>query len=97
VSSSRVKPVIKEKYAGINGRIQGEKKDSRPAIRAAEYVIFSVNTILSPFDKKYYILSIPTYLSSIRCLAIVATFNELFSKPYTIWGILSLKIADFSL
>jgi len=27
--------VIKEKYAGINGRIQGEKKESNPAKRAA--------------------------------------------------------------
>jgi hypothetical protein len=36
VNSSRVKPVIKEKYAGINGRIQGEKNESKPAIIAAE-------------------------------------------------------------
>jgi len=35
VSSSRDNPVIKEKYAGINGRIHGERKDSSPAIKAA--------------------------------------------------------------
>ncbi len=35
VSSSRERPVIKEKYAGIKGKTQGEKKDSNPAIRAA--------------------------------------------------------------
>ena len=34
VSSSKEKPVIKVKYAGISGNIQGEKKDRRPARNA---------------------------------------------------------------
>jgi hypothetical protein len=35
VNSSRLKPVINVKYAGINGKIQGEKKDKSPAKKAA--------------------------------------------------------------
>ncbi|MDX2439378.1 MAG: hypothetical protein QNK40_02385 [Desulfobacterales bacterium] len=34
---------MKEKYAGIKGRIQGEKKESSPAIRAAWYDMVSTN------------------------------------------------------
>ncbi|SLM28596.1 hypothetical protein MTBBW1_1410013 [Desulfamplus magnetovallimortis] len=43
VNSSRERPVINEKYAGISGRMHGEKKDNRPAINAALFVTVSVN------------------------------------------------------
>ncbi len=46
VSSSNENPVIKEKYAGISGSTQGEKKDRSPAINAAEKDTVSVNIIL---------------------------------------------------
>ena len=49
VSSSREKPVIKVKYAGISGSIQGEKKEKSPARKAAGYGTVSVN--ISPFKK----------------------------------------------
>ena len=39
VNSSIERPVINVKYAGIKGKIQGEKKDKSPAIKAALYVI----------------------------------------------------------
>jgi len=35
VSSSNEKPVIKVKYTGISGSIQGEKKERSPAKNAA--------------------------------------------------------------
>ena len=35
---------MNEKYAGINGRIQGDKNDSRPAANAAGNVTVAVNT-----------------------------------------------------
>ena len=35
VSSSSENPVIKVKYAGINGKTHGEKNDRSPAINAA--------------------------------------------------------------
>ncbi len=43
VNSSMEKPVIKVKYDGIIGSIQGEKKERSPAKKAAEYVIVSIN------------------------------------------------------
>jgi len=46
VSLSSEKPVIKEKYPGIKGNIQGEKKDSNPAANAAEYDMVSLNIII---------------------------------------------------
>jgi hypothetical protein len=46
VSSSNENPVIKEKYAGISGSTQGEKKDKSPAIKAAEKDMVSVNIVL---------------------------------------------------
>jgi len=45
VSSSNEYPVIKEKYAGISGNTQGDKKDRRPAIKAAEKDTVSMNII----------------------------------------------------
>jgi len=38
VSSSKEKPVINVKYAGISGSIQGEKKERSPAKKATGYV-----------------------------------------------------------
>jgi hypothetical protein len=35
--------VIKVKYAGMRGNMQGEKKDSNPATNAAEMDILSAN------------------------------------------------------
>jgi rRNA processing protein Krr1/Pno1 len=35
---------MNEKYAGISGRIHGDKNESRPAINAAGNVTVSVNT-----------------------------------------------------
>jgi hypothetical protein len=35
VNSSNESPVMNVKYAGINGRMHGEKKESRPATNAA--------------------------------------------------------------
>jgi hypothetical protein len=37
---------MKEKYPGIRGNIQGEKKDSNPAANAAEYDMVSLNIII---------------------------------------------------
>ena len=45
VNSSKEKPVIKVKYEGIIGSIQGEKKESSPARKAVGYVIVSTNII----------------------------------------------------
>ena len=45
VNSSMEKPVIKVKYDGIIGRIQGEKKERSPAKKAAGYVTVSINII----------------------------------------------------
>jgi hypothetical protein len=45
-------PVIKVKYAGISGKIQGEKKDNNPAVNAAKYDMDSANIIglrLTPY------------------------------------------------
>jgi hypothetical protein len=47
VNLSSEKPVMKEKYPGIRGNMQGEKKDSKPAANAAEYDMVSLNIIIS--------------------------------------------------
>jgi hypothetical protein len=43
VNSSKEKPVIKVKYAGISGRMHGEKKEKIPAKKAAGNDMASVN------------------------------------------------------
>jgi hypothetical protein len=43
-------PAIKEKYDGIRGRIQGEKKESSPAMKAA--VISTSSNIEQPLSVK---------------------------------------------
>lgn len=45
VSSSREKPVINVKYAGISGSTHGDKKERSPAINAAGNDMVSVNII----------------------------------------------------
>jgi len=45
VNSSKEKPVIKVKYEGITGSMQGEKKESSPAKKAAGYVTVSTNIV----------------------------------------------------
>jgi hypothetical protein len=35
------------KYPGISGNMQGEKKETSPAIKAAEYDIVSVNILFT--------------------------------------------------
>jgi hypothetical protein len=45
-SSSTETPVIKEKYAGKSGIIQGEKKDKRPAPSAADILTDCSNIII---------------------------------------------------
>jgi len=50
VNLSSEKPVMKEKYPGIKGNIQGEKKDSNPAANAAEYDMVSPNIIIKKFS-----------------------------------------------
>jgi len=37
---------MKEKYPGIKGKMQGEKKDSNPAANAAEYDMVSLNIFI---------------------------------------------------
>ena len=49
VSSSREKPVIKVKYAGIKGNTHGEKKDNRPAKKATGYETVSTNIFYTKF------------------------------------------------
>jgi hypothetical protein len=51
VNSSMEKPVIKVKYDGIIGRMQGEKKERSPAKKAAGYVIVSTNIVVPPLDR----------------------------------------------
>jgi len=45
VSSSMEKPVIKVKYAGISGNTHGDKKESNPAKKAAEYETDCANMV----------------------------------------------------
>jgi hypothetical protein len=37
---------MKEKYPGIRGNMQGEKKESNPAANAAEYDMVSLNIFI---------------------------------------------------
>ncbi|MGW8320480.1 MAG: hypothetical protein ACWGSD_02885 [Thermodesulfobacteriota bacterium] len=41
--SLRDTPEMKLKYAGINGRMQGERKESNPAVKAANKEVFSMD------------------------------------------------------
>jgi hypothetical protein len=43
VSSSKEYPVINVKYAGMSGKIQGEKNEEIPAAKDIEYGMDSVN------------------------------------------------------
>jgi hypothetical protein len=55
-SSSREMPVINVKYAGKSGIIHGEKKDKRPAPKAADRLIDCSNMILLENLKFYFLL-----------------------------------------
>jgi hypothetical protein len=46
VSSSKERPVIKVKYAGMSGSTQGDKKERNPAIKAAGNDIASIDIIV---------------------------------------------------
>jgi hypothetical protein len=47
VSSLKETPPIKERYEGIRGSMHGDKKDSTPAAKAINKLIFSVIIVLS--------------------------------------------------
>ena len=68
------KPVIKVKYAGISGNIQGEKKDKSPARNAAEYETVSTNMLMTTpkAHKAYNVFSFRVgYLNSLIIAIIV--------------------------
>jgi hypothetical protein len=46
VNSSREKPVIKVKYAGMSGSTHGDKKERIPAVKAAGNDTASVNMMV---------------------------------------------------
>ena len=53
VRSSREYPVINEKYPGIRGRIQGEKKERTPAMKAADYETVSANIFYDQLEYRF--------------------------------------------